>query len=121
MNMVTSMASSCSKDYEGSDSRSYDQLVGDPCYRFSKRAKEEYFKNPFLTYLFSIAIDKAASIHSEDLKNVSMDKKLKKGRTVNLKEAIHSLKNDSAVALNSFFDRDWIETYVLWYEALLIY
>ncbi len=101
--MVKSMGDSCSKDYERSNDKTYNSVVGDPCYRFSKRAKEEYFRNPFLAFLFFIAIDKVASILKEELKNLQMSKKLRKERKTNLEEAITSLKNDSAVALNSFF------------------
>ncbi len=30
----------------------YDPLVGDPCYRYNKQAKEKFFKNVYLSYLF---------------------------------------------------------------------
>ena len=30
----------------------YEPLVGDPCYRYNKLAKERFFKNVYLSYLF---------------------------------------------------------------------
>jgi len=30
----------------------YEPLVGDPCYRYNKHAKERFFKNVYLAYLF---------------------------------------------------------------------
>lgn len=28
------------------------KLIGDPCYRYNKEAKEKFFKNPYLAYMF---------------------------------------------------------------------
>jgi hypothetical protein len=30
----------------------YEPLVGDPCYRYNKHAKEKFFKNIYLAFLF---------------------------------------------------------------------
>ncbi len=30
----------------------YEPLVGDPCYRYNKHAKERFFKNVYLAYLY---------------------------------------------------------------------
>lgn len=43
----------------------YIELVGDPCYRYNRKAKENFFKNPALAYLFF----KAYYILTEDYRS----------------------------------------------------
>lgn len=75
-----------SKDYgKRTDRKNYFPLIGDPCYNYSRLAKEEFFRCPHLSFIFLFFIP-----HSH---------KEKRGKTY--KEVIKVLTDEAKAALKS--------------------